>query len=627
VAGVLAAAIAYSLREAGFLTGFLAVAVAVLCVVCVPGPRRVAERLLLVFALALGWLPLLGWLPGLGNAIDVPGMILAVGVGVACWHQLRPNRTSPRIVSLPTLPEWLALGAWLFVTTWWWLPLHRFSRTGLLSALFIGWDNNTHFSMFRSNLILGSFIQVRPTLPGGLTRLGADYPQGVHQAWAQFTRLLHPHPSSDLAWLLHAYVDVLVLTAAGIVLVGCLAVCRLARRDLLAALPAMALVVALFGLGRFGPFNGFPNFELAVMASAVAISLVIRPSMRPLVNFVAVAGMGLIVVYNWYPLFVLIAPAASVTALRARRATDRHRVAVTAFLVVTGIAYVLPAVSFLHRGITWLNVAGAGVKPSWGLLIAGAATLVAVAVVRQALRPDLATNLSVGAPGILGGGAVLAVCLYEVASTGAISYYGFKLATGVLGVCVTVLACVYAADVSTARSNTRLRAPIVVTAAVLVALALPQVDTWDAQGLTIHQYIANAQSGKIYSRPLLLAAMRSRAISIATSGQPCEGRWSYLDPTRNLTDDPFYPKMSQLAQWFVVLCGDPSNNEIFYPIGSLGVRLNDATSRATIARLLVHGFPDPEAGDVHLFVPAWLKAAIIAQDARWGRPGHLLDSG
>jgi hypothetical protein len=360
VAGVLAAALVYSLREAGFLTGFLAVAVAVLCVVFVPGPRRVAERLLLVFALALGWLPLLGWLPGLGNAIDVPGMILAVGVGVACWHQLRPNRASPRIVSLPTLPEWLALGAWLFVTTWWWLPLHRFSRTGLLSALFIGWDNDTHFSMFRSNLSLGSFIQVRPTLPDGQTRLGADYPQGVHQAWAQFTRLLHPHPSTDLAWLLHAYVDVLVLTAGGIVLVGCLAVCRLARRDLLAALPAMALVVALFGLGRFGPFNGFPNFELAIVASAVAISLVIRPSMRPLVNFVAVAGMGLIVVYNWYPLFVLIAPAVIVTSLRGWRATVRYRGAVTGLFVATGIAYVLPAISFLHRGITWLNVAGGG---------------------------------------------------------------------------------------------------------------------------------------------------------------------------------------------------------------------------------------------------------------------------
>jgi hypothetical protein len=166
-----------------------------------------------------------------------------------------------------------------------------------------------------------------------------------------------------------------------------------------------------------------------------------------------------------------------------------------------------------------------------------------------------------------------------------------------------------------------------VAAAVLVALALPQVDTWDALGLTIHRYLANAQTRKIYSHPLLLAAMRARAISIATAGQPCAGRWSYLDPTRNLTNDPIYPNMSQLAQWFVVLCGDPSSNAIFYPIGSLGIQLNYATSRATIARLLVHGFPDPVAGDVHLLVPAWLKAAIIAQDARWGQPGHLLDSG
>jgi len=84
--------------------------------------------------------------------------------------------------------------------------------------------------------------------------------------------------------------------------------------------------------------------------------------------------------------------------------------------------------------------------------------------------------------------------------------------------------------------------------------------------------------------------------------------------------------MSQLGQWFVVLCGDPSSNAIFYPIGSLGVQLDDATSRAAIARLVVHGYPDPVAGDVHLLVPSWLRAELIALDPRWGRPGHLLDA-
>ena len=629
--GVAASALVLLLRYAGLLGGVSAVGMLVLCFIFAPGPRRVADRFLLLFGLAVGWLPLVGWVPGLGNRIDVPGVVLAIGVGVACWHQFRGNRSGARTVTAPTVAEAIALITGATVTLWWARPFARLSYGGILQALLYGGDNVSHFSIFRSNLQLGSFTQVRPNLAGGVHRLGYDYPQGVHQAWAQFTRLLSPHPSSSSTWLLHSYLDVLLLTVGGIVVLGCMSICRLCRRDLVAGVPAMAVVVALFGVGRFGPFNGFPNYELAVAAAATAVTLMVRPSLGPRSNFFAVAGMGLIVVYNWYPVIILIAPAIVIAATRARSVPrGRGRQVMTVVVGATAVAYVLPFVTFLHRGVSFLNVYGSGIAPPWGLLTICIVALIGVVIVRQASHPDLPTNLIVIAPALLGGIAVVALAAFEARSVGSISYYGQKFAAGVLGVCLTVLVCVIAGDCAASQLRRRIPTPLAVAAAALLSVAALQVDgyvgpyygvlesSYDAPGIAVHNFLAEVPSQSLDAAHLLSAAKIAHA---GRTKDPAEQWWYVEDPTAP-PGDAGYTSYVLSGQWFLTLRGDGTYLEDD-PGLAVSKLLAGVRSPSLAAAMIIRSFPDPIGHHVHLFVPEWLRHALIHDDSAWGRPGQL----
>src|ERR1700688_3481053 len=310
-----------ALRFAGIVVGPVAVILGAGCLVFVPGPSRLSDRFIVFFSLGFGWLPLLGWIPGIGSKVVLPGILLAIGAGVASAHRVRVRRVRATSRSVPTTTEIVALAIGAVATLWWALPFSNLSLTGRLNFLFNGWDNSTHFSMFRSNIQLGSFVLLRRHAIGGGTRLGWDYPQGMHQAWAQFVRLWSPHPPTNPHWLLDAYSALLVLTAGVIIMLGCMNIARLCRRDLWVALPAMAILVQVYAFGRLWPFNGYPNFGLAVAATAVAATLLMRPTLSPTLTFFAVSGFALVAAYNWYPLLALAAPAAVVAAVRARNTT------------------------------------------------------------------------------------------------------------------------------------------------------------------------------------------------------------------------------------------------------------------------------------------------------------------
>jgi hypothetical protein len=623
--GVVAFAAIVVLRHEGLLTGYWSVSLAALCFIFAPGPRRVSDRFLLTFAIGVGWLPLVGWVPDLELKVDVPGIVLAIAFGVTCGYQSQ-RIAGPRAVSVPTPAEAMPLVAGVAVTAWWWLPFSRLSLSGTLQALFSGWDNNSHFSMFRQNLQLGSFIQVNPDLPNGVSRMGYDYPQGIHQTWALFTRLLNPRPPSNLPWLLHSYLDMLLLTVGGIVVVGCMAVARLSRRDLLVALPAMAIVVALFGVGILGPFNGFPNYELAIAAAAVSVSLMIRPTLDPRLNFVAVAGMGLIVVYNWYPLVALIAPAIVIAALRAR-ATGNRRV-MEAVIITTALGYVLPALFFLHRGASTLNLMGSEVATPWGLLVLCLGAVVCVAYFRNLSRPDVATNLIIGAVGAIGGGAVLVIGAYEVHSVGGVSYYGQKLASGVFGISALVLVYVLTSDVALAKTRWRHTMPALmsVLVALILTVAALQVDGYvgpytddvgvlsTANGLGVRSEITQLASRSDLSEQLLLGA---QAASRERGGQSNE-RWWYVVPNIGSGD------LSLLGQWFIQLVGDPSEAAYNRAGVVIGSQFGTVASPGVAVRLVMQDFPNPVVDRIHLCVPAWLRAALIKRDPIWSRPGQLV---
>jgi hypothetical protein len=426
----------------------------------------------------------------------------------------------------------------------------------------------------------------------------------------------------------------LVLMTAVIVVMGCMAVTRACGQDLVAAGPAMAVVVALFGMGRFTSLDGFPNYALAVIAAAVGVSLLLRPTLSTRLNFFAVAGMGLVVAYNWYPLFLLMAPALVVAALRARAESHgRSRWVMTGFIAATAVATVLPATSFAHRGVSWLDVNGAWPAPPWGLVIACIAALILVAIVRQTVHPDLTTNVILGSPAVLGGGAALIVVLYTAvsASDGMVTYYGVKISAGMLGVCLTVLALVIASDVAASKFRWRLSRPVAALAAVILTVAALQVDgylgpesvalrsTYTAPGINVHYALEAAPIHSVWAEQVLLSAQASR-------GRP--GQWFYVDPPafigdRRHTDlTPNNPAL--MSEWFFVLRGDPSNTGY-----NRGILVNSQTqlqsehTRRVTAETVIRDFPQPIAHHVHLFVPWWLKISIVQLDPIWSQAGLL----
>ena len=621
VVGIVAFGVSILLREAGALVGIVACALAGLCFVLAPGPRGFSDRFFLLAALCIGWLPLIGWLPGIELKLDVPGVLLAVAVGVVCGCQIRPRSAGSRTVARPSVAEGIAMGFGVLTSLWWARPFARMSDSGILAALqHTGYDNVSHFSMYKENLQLGSFVETRPTLANGATRLGSDYPQGMHQGWAQFIRLLHPHPPTTVTWLLHSYLDLLVLTVGVTVALACMAVIRLCRRDVLVAVPAMAVVVALFGIGRFGPLNGTANFELAVVAVAVAVLLMVRPTLHPAWNFFAVAGMGLIAAYNWYPLIVMMVPALVVATIRAvRENSGRTRLLMTGAAALTVVAYALPLATFAHRGASWLNLSGGGFASPWGLLIVTIVALVLVAAIRQATAPDLMTNVIVGAPSVLGAGAVVLVAAYEVHSTGIVPYYGQKLATAVLGVCSTVLVGVLAQHLANAPLRRKLSTPVAVVLATLLTIGVIQVDgyvgpvpgtlqsLYNASGVDLRNLLYQQPSTSPVSQRLLLAAQQA-------NGRP--GNWWFLDP-----NPPPGITFVLMSQWFSALQGDPTNQNGLQPF--VPFQLDGSLTANQIAHIVIEDFPNPAANGVHLFVSPSIEHAIVRQDPAWGSSGRL----
>ena len=166
-----------------------------------------------------------------------------------------------------------------------------------------GWDNPTHLNLLRLNIKLGSFVSVQPNSPAGVRYFGWEYPQGWHQTWAQWVRLWYRTPPSSARSLVDIYSVALVVTAGIAVMLGCVAIARLCRDNTFAALAPMVVVAQLLAVGvlSMSIYSGFPNIGIAVIAVAVAPSILLRPTLKPAATFFVVSGLMLVGVYNWWP--------------------------------------------------------------------------------------------------------------------------------------------------------------------------------------------------------------------------------------------------------------------------------------------------------------------------------------
>ena len=631
VLGVASAGLVLALRSTGILVGPVAIVLVILTVVFAPGPRNVSERFVIVFALAFGWLPLVGWLPGIGTALDIPGIVLAAAVAVTIAHQIRKRSATPTIAR-PTIAEMIGVTIGVAVALWWGLPVWRLGLSGRLSFLLLGFDNNSQFGMFQSNLQLGGFVFGRRHLPAGGLRVNWDYPQGMHQAWAQFARLWSPHPPMSGPWVLNAYITMLIISMGAVVILGCMAISRLCRRDLVAALPAMAAVVAIYGTGRFNFFNSFPNFDLATAAAAVAVTLSLRPTLNRKSNFFAIAGLGLVVAYNWYLMVIVVAPAVIVAALRARENTSgRRRFAVTTAITITGSLFVLPITLFFHHGANTLTTTAGTWEPPWSLLILSVIGLIGVVIYRQAKHADLVTNGALVAPAILGGGATLLLILYDILSTKIVGYYGQKFAAGIFAACVVVLVAIVANEVSTSGIRRLLPGVALPFLAGIATIGALQIDGYvgpDAhalgttdlgKGFELQRILTRQPHTSTSAQALLTAAAFARMHTPAKSGDDA-GQWSYIDPQPVYYFTYYYT----YAMWFSNLKYNMSERDFQSIYSASAQLLNSIVPEETYAHVVINQFGNPEAGRFHIFVPPSLKREIIRLDPAWSRAGVLL---
>ena len=628
--GIATGGIVVGFRYAGLLTGPWAVLVLALCLVMTPSRMPFAERFMIMFALAFGWLPLLGWLPGAGTSVDLPGLTLGIASGYVCAARLRARGSHPIAEGLPTLSPCVGLLLGVFVMLWWGLPYAGLRISGRLSYLLNAYDNATHFQMFRSNLELGSFISARRHLPDGALRLGWDYPQGIHQAWAQIVHLWTTHPPSNTNWQLNSYATVLVITSGASVVLVCMAAVRICRRDLASALPVMAGVAGLYCFGFFAPFNGYPNFDLAVVAAAVAVTVSLRPTMHPNWSFFVVAGLGLGVAYNWYPMLLVAAPAIVMSAVQAWAASgQRHRLWLIVAGIATMVAYAMPVTLFLHRGVNTLNLFGGAIPVPWGLLFATAAVLTSLVVYRHVLQPDLRANVVFGAPAVLGLAGVFVIIGYEILSKGSVSYYGEKFSMGVFGVCFVVLLCVAAGQLTQSELRRRLPPLAMATVVVLVSLLAIEINGYVGplsnklpntaldDGVVEHSVLTSQSRTSIGAGVILEAAQIAHSAEGSSSGRI--GQWWFVNPAVGY----FSFIYGEDGVWFAALRDNMTEGEYDTITLKVAPRMAAAGSIEEAARLVVRYLGDPRTGRVHLFVPAQLRTAIVSLDRAWGRPGAL----
>jgi hypothetical protein len=635
--GLAAAVLTLVLRLVGVVVGPVALVLAIVAIVLLPGPEWWADRFLIGAAALLGWLPLLGWIPKLGSTIDVEGILLAVAVGFAVEHQVRARRTGVRTRRRITPAEVVALVVGGAVSLWWALPFLRQTAAGRMRMLLpygagtnpAGWDNPTHLNFLRMNIQLGSFVTVQPTSPTGEKYFGWEYPQGWHQTWAQWIRLWYRHPPTSARSFVDLYTVAIVVTAGIAVILGCVAVARLCRDRTFFALVSMSIIAQLFAVGvmSISVYAGFPNVGIAVMAVAVAPSVLLRPTLRPPAAFFVVSGLMLVGVYNWWPIALLAAPTVVVATVRLwKYAGEKHRHAFAAAAIAfTAIAMAAPILLTLHLGASHLLINGGIPQTPWWLVFAATFGLIAAVVVRQIVTRETVISFIFGAPAVAGGVGVIALIVYEIASTkagqvAAVSYYGEKLGDVIAAASLIGLALLLADAMSKLTPHvreSRSRQWLAGVAAVLVCLAVFQIDGYvgpgqktltggtAAPGLLARQHWSNFDKSADPLADSFLDAVDSTRAQIKQSGIPPES-FSYIDI------DGLDYRTDWVDYWFTALVG-----------GMDTPRVNRAYSLFAL-----HGVTDPTAaaqiisanfapGSVRLIVPESLVAPLERTSPLW----------
>ncbi len=566
--GAVVAGAVLALRLEGLLRGNLALTVALLLVLLVPTSRLLSRRILLAGAYSAGLVPALWWLPLPLGSVGRAGLLLAaLAGGTTGWllfggaGGLRPRARSllPRLAPVDALP--LAAAA---VTTWVtraWIRVPDGATA--LAALLPGWDNSAHFDMVHMIRMRGLTVDRLGAAPGGEAWQFDQYPQAYHAVVATLMELFGSPslatPGAELVAFTRAQAWLLVLLAAMLAAAVC-SLPRLRRNPGLALVAAVLLVAAfVVGPGGAGIAEGFPNFVFACALTACVPLLVATVPRVPLPWHVAAIG-GLLagVAGAWVLMLVVAGPAAAVLLLPTRRsrwrATRRAWTATGVALAATVVGVLAPlhVLGGLDAGTVLVTPGGIS-APETGLVVALA--LGAAALCLWPSRPGSALGRHAVAP-IAGLTAAVVLAWWQLHNAGQLSYYFFKLLTGVeltsLAVAALALTGLGRATAGDGHRPARTRK---VSAAVLAAVAASQVTGFTGTGsahfavptgaTTVGSALVAASEVPIEaSRATLLAAVGVHPLNAQQWYLALTGRWTQRANTDAgaLLDDAGLPR-------------------------------------------------------------------------------------
>ncbi|MEA5453090.1 hypothetical protein SPF06_00005 [Sinomonas sp. JGH33] len=456
--GVLAAAVTLAARRAGWLEGTWVNALFFAVLLALPTARSLARRITLALALLLGLVPMLWWIPfgfwGLGRS----AVLLALAIGLLAGLVIGNRRLGVRqIVPELALLDLAPLGAGVLgvVVQWQLLTVRTFDKA--LSLAVLHWDHASHFNMFSMIRTHGVVIPLLGNAPDGSAWSFRDYPQGFHALVAALAEMARTPAVGDAGAELVSYANYssLVAVLTGVLAVS--AVCSLPalRRRPLLGFPAAALVTSgwVFGPGASASLNGFTNFLVAAVLTAVAVLVLATAQDRFSFGTVWLLTACVVgIANNWALMGVFLAGAAISFVLPWRRLiVDLPRTpwSITSFALAVAVmlAGVMAAGSQLIRVKAEDVVFGIGGVPipDFGTVIAVLfACVVAFAVPLGAMsREQLQTSRRLVLAGLSLAAAIvliLAMSAAQLLKGGTVSYYTHKLVIALVLVAVVVLA-------------------------------------------------------------------------------------------------------------------------------------------------------------------------------------------
>ncbi len=450
------------------------IALGIVALLLAPSARGIDRRLVVNLSLALGLAPLLLWLPTWAghNAAWVYGV--AIGVGATTGAAVR---NGPTILAPTVRRRDAAIGIAGTFAALISLPLSNAGRPDrALSMLSTGLDHGYHFTMFLEHRLaaIGSPLLAANADASGFAFSG--YPQWFHRMLTVLAQGAFGDPSSAPVELIrYAALQWACFILLAVLMTAALLQALPDSTPPLMVVPAVAIVWSLV-LGVPGAINliqGHLSFLLAASAPVVLFLLLVAPRRLRPVDLVASCAL-VILSASWVLLLPLAAAAAApVLLLLWERLTPAVRWIAAGAAAATGVA------AFALFVLPWLNSAGLealtrdGTVPKVALpvivlLLLGCPVLVAGinrrAGDRRLLRPHVVVLATSAVP-------PAGLAWFQVASTGQLSYYFWKLALGslVVSVVVTVHAVVTALTHDRSTTPTGPRARFAALAVTLLA--------------------------------------------------------------------------------------------------------------------------------------------------------------